>query len=120
MSFFIFLVLALQLIVITLIVYVLKGVLDRILIDSAIRKIESMRGNFIEKDLTQVSVVSYKPLSEENKLRLQNALNKKAQRVIPLIIERDKKLKGGIIIKIGTTIVDCSLINRLKESGIIR
>ena len=109
-----------QMVVIAIIVFVLKKILDRQLIESAIEKLKILHIDPLDKNMNCVEVVTYDPLSEENKKKISDAIYQKVHRHIPLTVSQDKSIKGGIVIKIPNRMIDHSLISRLKESGMIK
>ena len=113
-------IIVLQIVAVVIVLIILKKILDTILIDAAIRKIEALDPNRIDQSLKDVGVVTYKPLSETEQQRSLNAVFKKLKRTTRLCITRDKKIRGGVIITLHTLVIDYSLIGRLREGGIIR
>ena len=105
---------------IILTVFILKKILDRQLTEAAIHSVEALDKNLIDKDLAALSITTYELLSAAAQNRLLNALNKKINKTVRLDIVQDKKIKGGIIIKLKNGNIDYSLISRLKESGMLR
>ena len=98
---------------------VLKNILERQLIESAIQKLETLDPRNIDS-ASETVVVSYRALKHADASRIQHALFQKTNRVPLLKIEQDKSLKGGIIIKGKAMTIDHSLKNRLEESGLRR
>lgn len=109
-----------QIVVISIIVFILKKVLDQQLIESAIHKLEVMDANRIGQDLIELNVITYEILDEKDRKRISDALYKKTNRHITLAVAQDKKIKGGIIIKLKNTTINHSLLSRLQESGMVK
>ena len=109
-----------QIVVITIIVFILKIILDKQLIESAVRQFEIINPSRVDKDLTEIAVITYSALNSNLQKRIANAVYKKINKTVNPIYPIDKKIKGGNIIKFKQTIIDHSLLSRLKESGMIR
>lgn|SRR3989338_624852 len=105
---------------IVLTVFILKKILDRQLTEAAIHSVEALDKNLIDKDLAALSITTYELLSAAAQNRLLNALNKKINKTVRLDIVQDKKIKGGMIIRIQERLFDYSLHNRLKEGGFLK
>jgi len=110
----------LQIGVISLIVFILKKILDRQLIEAAIHSIEVLDKNLIDCDLAALAVTTYEHLSPVAQSRLLSALNKKINKTVRLDIVQDKTIKGGMIIQIKERSFDYSLLARLKEGGFLK
>ena len=108
-----------QVVVGAIVVFILLKVLDKILIDTAIKKIEILKADSVDQSLKDIGVVTFGPLSEAVQQRILDALFKKLQRTTRLVITQDKTLKAGIIIKLNTVVIDYSLMGRLREGGVI-
>ena len=111
---------AVQIVVAAIVIVVLYKLLNKILIDTAIHKIETLSKNEIDQTLKDVQITAYAPLNEAVQQRILDAIFKKLERTTRLLISQDKKIRGGIIIKLNTIIVDCSLASRLKDAGIVK
>lgn len=110
-----------QAVVIAIIVFILKALLDKQLVESAVHKFETVNPSSFEPDLAQVIVITANgALNEQLKVRLDESLSKKFNRSINVVIQKDKRIKGGIIIKSQKLLIDNSLLSRLKEGGMIK
>lgn len=117
---FILTVIVIQVVVIGIIVAILWTVLNRRLTELTIRKFETLNSELLEKETSDLTVVTCGKLSEDSQRRISDAFYKKTRRAVHLIIAQDKTIKGGIIIKQKSVIEDGSLKGRLKESGLMR
>ena len=118
--FFILKILALQIVVFAVIIFILKNILDGILIDVAIKKLEVMRPEELGLNLTQVEVTTHNTLRDVHKNKITYLLSRKCNKQISLVTKVDPRIKGGMIIKLLNSTIDCSLVTRLRESGIWR
>ena len=117
---FIIKVLILQIAAISLTFFILKKILDRQLIEAAIHSIEALDRNLIDKDIAALSIITYENLNAIAQNRLLSALNKKINKTVRLDIVQDKKIKGGMIIRLKERSFDYSLLSRLKQGGFIK
>lgn len=69
------------------------------------------------KGVVRVGVKSFLPLSEKEKATLQQKLVKLTGKKVVLEAETDATLKGGMLIRIGDTVVDGTVAQRLKALG---
>ena len=120
MALLIFKILAVQVAVISVIVFILKKILDRQLIESALHDIEILDGRRTDADISELTVVAYEDLNPQSQKRILDAMQKKINRTVHLVVTKDKTLKGGMIIRFKGHSFDYSLVNRLKESGLIK
>jgi len=63
-----------------------------------------------------VEIVTYKALSREEKIAIENVITAKLARQITLSEEIDAQLYGGLVLKFGGLMVDGSLASRIRES----
>ena len=108
-----------QLIVISIIAFVLLKVLNNILIEMAIEQFERLPKNYFDQDQKELMVVAARNMAKHFEGRLSQAVSKKFDRPIRIAIREDKKIRGGIMIHLKDSVIDGSLHNRLKESGLI-
>ncbi len=116
-------VLVAQGVVIALIVFVLKKILDRQLIESAVKKLETMDFSRLGAEATELTVTTHKALNPKTRNQISAVLNRKAekfQKTIRLVEKVDPTLKGGILLILKDVAVDHSLASRLKESGLFQ
>ena len=111
---------AVQVVVAGIIIFVLKKVLDNILIENAVKQFEVLNPKEISQNLKEVIILVYKELKTAVKERIQQAAIKKLPGNVPIVFRIDKSIKGGIIINLEKVLIDGSLITRLRESGMWR
>ncbi len=127
-------VLLLQIVVIGLIIFILKKVLDRKLIDGAISKLEFWRvpdGDHTKSDspfdqtsslpnasipLATVAVTSYSNLNQQDKGRIQKAAVKNFGSMVKLSFQTDRGLLGGMIIALNDQQIKFDLKERLRQA----
>ncbi len=108
-----------QLLVITIIVFILKKILDTMLLELAIKKFTFSEFAIKLDNSQQVIIICHKePRSSWKEMFLKLAQKKLGQNT-QMIFQNDKKILGGIIIQYGNLIIDCSLLTRLKQGGFI-
>ena len=92
---------------------VLKKVLDRELIQTAIEEFETLKyqGDLVQ--LKEIVVVSYKDLDDAVQARIKAVADKRFKG-IPLNLSTDSMLKGGIRIVVGQTVIDNTSRKRLN------
>jgi len=104
-----------QVVVISVILFVLKKTLNRNLVDLAIKQIEAGQ---LKQDAQNVNitVTTHKPVSTGQRERLLKAVTKQIPGAGTPDFKIDGKLLGGMIIEVGPQIVDYSLIDRLRKA----
>jgi len=107
-----------QAVIIFIIFVVLKNILEKQLVESAIHEVENLDAKAIDPALTEMSIIHCQALKAYDQMRLQNILAKKCHRTIRLNIRRDKTIKAGIIIEGKGIKIDHSLRGRLREGGL--
>ena len=117
---FILQVFALQLVLFTIIIFVLLKILNRHLIELALHQLELLFAKEVDQGVQKIVVTVVKTLSDASKKRIESAVYKKLGRTVPLVVEVNPQIKGGMIISINNLTIDCSLISRLKDSGFVR
>ncbi len=113
-------VLILQAIVASCVIFVLMRVLDLQLQQLAVKKLDYVK--FDKEDLQSECVVLSAPgnISAAVQQKIAHVCQKKIGRPLKIVTKKDRALKGGLVICLKKTIIDFSLIGRLKEGGIIR
>ena len=110
-----FLVLSSQVLVIGFIAIILKGVLNNMLLDLAVRHIDVWKLSETE-NVDRIVVYTHKVLKQSR----MDEFNKVSQRVFSSAIALDfrvqKFILGGAIVHVGKKIIDCSLKDRLKQA----
>lgn len=112
-----------QVVAITIIVIVLKKVLDRNLINLAIEQLEAGRLNPSEAQSKSVEsakvlfkVITHKKIKDVDRERILKAITKNIPGGIVPDFQVDKNIRGGMIIKVGENTSDCSLSDRLRRA----
>ncbi len=114
-SFFTLIIL-IQIVVITIIVFILKKILEQQLIDMVIRQYEFGQFEQLKPSIHQVEVISYKPLNQNNKKRIIDATVKHFGGSMKLIFEIDKRILGGMVIQVASKVFNGSLRDRLRQA----
>ncbi|RKD31532.1 F0F1 ATP synthase subunit delta [Thermohalobacter berrensis] len=68
-----------------------------------------------EKNIVEAVAITAVPMAEEEKVKLQNRLSEKLNKNIVLKNKIDKKVIGGVLIKIGDKIIDSSIKGQLDN-----
>ena len=113
-------VLGLQILAFLIIAFVLLKILDRQLTESAVHQFEVMFAKELDGSLEEIVVVVCNKISVRTHNRIQSAAFKKFGREIPLTIRQDTHMRGGLIIKLNQLTLDYSLMNRLRDSGLVK
>jgi ATP synthase F1 delta subunit len=92
-----------------------RDALHRELIDELIEEIKTLDKQKLKTSETQAQLYSAYPLSSEQKKRLEDILSSKMGNTIILKEEIDKDIITGIVVKIGTLVIDGSLKNKLRR-----
>lgn len=79
------------------------------IIQAYLRRVADARGE------TRVDVTSAKPLSEAQTAALTQALQQTVSKNIALTTRTDPELLGGLVVKVGSRMVDSSLRTKLKR-----
>lgn len=108
----------LQLAIAAVIVFILKKILDNMLIDLASRHFDLWmhRQQTQDHPAEKISFISHKPLKPKNKEKFLKIMTKYSKQKIQPVFERDKSILGGVIIKGSNDILDFSLKTRLEEA----
>ena len=67
------------------------------------------------RGVVRVQVRSWKPLDSKMQATLQAKLVEITKRKVEMDVQTDPSLKGGMLVKIGDTVIDGSVASRLKE-----
>ncbi len=103
-----------------IIVFVLKKMLDNILVESALKRLDVLRLGEGADSPDEVTVITHKTIKTVNLRAIQRLVRRKWGPSVGIKECIDKRLKGGIVIKAESFCIDCSLMGRLKEGGIVR
>lgn len=108
----------LQLIAIACIIFILKKILDHKLIEEAIRRLEIALHERRPQQSSPfvVKVISHKKLANRYKLKILKVTIKYLGENLKPSFETDRHLWGGLIVKLGDIVVDCSLKERIREA----
>jgi len=64
--------------------------------------------------LLEVKIIGFNPLSEEQRSKIKESLERITSKKVNLSFELDKKIMGGLIIQINDTMLDSSVKRRLE------
>ena len=110
----VFLFFGLQVVSAVIVIFVLKKLLDRELIASALEQFEVLK---YQGDLSRVKiihVVGHKDMGEEIRARFKSIAARRFKGVA-LDFSTDRDLKGGVKVVMDQTEIDCSLSDRLDK-----
>ena len=108
----------LQIIVASIIIFVLKRTLDNMLIDLAMRHFDLwlQRHQAHGKHGCEIILISHKPLKTIYKEKILKIIARHSSERLEPVFQLDKSILGGLIIKGDAEILDFSLKVRLKEA----
>ena len=109
-----------QIIVISIIVFILKQVLEGQLVNLAVQKLDTMPLDEFDQGSYEVTVTAYANLKNSIKEKIAQIVTRKINKPAAIAVQRDKKLWGGLIIRWNKGVIDLSLISRLKEGGLVK
>ena len=109
----VFVVFVLQVFLALVVVIILKKFLDRELVEAALERFETLKYQGDWAQLKEIVVVSHKILDESIQARIKAVAGQRYQGV-PLNFSTDSTLKGGLMIIVGSSIIDNSASNRLN------
>jgi F0F1-type ATP synthase membrane subunit b/b' len=89
--------------------------LHKSLVDELLGALAQLDTTPFHKDAACANVVTAQPLTFEQSQRLTRWVASAFNNTIPLQMETDSALVAGCIVRVGTTIVDNSLPNRLRQ-----
>jgi F0F1-type ATP synthase delta subunit len=104
-----------QLIIAAIVVFVLKKKLDQILIDLAVRQAEVTESQR-KAGAQVVTVVTHKSLIAKDQDPISRRLVKSFRTPVTVSFLSDPSIMGGVIIKFGNEVIDCSLRERLRQA----
>lgn len=114
MSFFVFILVG-QLIVVAFVFFVLKVVLNKMLIELAVRHIEFWKISEA-KEVDRILILSHKSLKKVYIDRVKRAAAKIFAQNVCVDFQIQKSLLGGVVIYAGDKTIDCSLKDRLTRA----
>lgn len=108
-----------QVVAISIIVMILKRILDGNLINLAIQLLESWPLNLkksFDASSGKLVVTTHKKIEEAHRQRILKALTKNMAGKAEVDFQVDAKILGGMIIRFGDDTADYSLIDRLRRA----
>lgn len=96
---------------------VVQAQMNQKLIEEFIAELEKADLTKINSDVSEIEIVSMLPVPVGDQERIKKILDGKLGRSIRLYTNEDPKLLGGILMKIGTMVVDGSLAERVNEAA---
>ncbi|HSV42935.1 MAG TPA: F0F1 ATP synthase subunit delta [Candidatus Bathyarchaeia archaeon] len=118
MSFFLLLLLG-QSVVAIIVIAVLRVILNRMLLDLAVRHIESW--NFSDaKKVKRVIIFSHKPLNVVYRNRVQKVVDRNFSSDVVLEFKVERSLWGGAVVAVDDGLFDCSLKDRWHRALTMR
>ncbi len=88
------------------------------LVEEFITELEKADLSKINSDVTEIEIISSLPVSVSDQEKIKKTLQTKLNRQVRLYSNEDPKLLGGILMKIGTMVVDGSLAERVNEAAV--
>lgn len=110
------LVFSVQAIAITLVVLVLRHLLEKMLIDSAVRSFEYFAKNAEKPSCRSLTVISARPLRPQYQERIRKVSPYLLRPEVTPVFQVQSSLWGGLIIKADDKIWDSSLRLRLQQA----
>ena len=109
---------ALQFVCAAIIVYILKQILDTMLIDLASRHFDLWmhRQQALDHPAENISIISHRPLKSKHKEKFFKIITKYSNQKIQPAFEINKSILGGVIIKGSNDVLDFCLKTRLEEA----
>lgn len=87
------------------------------LVEEFISELEKADLSKINSDVNEIEIISSMPISVSDQEKIKKTLQTKLNRQVRLYTNEDPKLLGGILMKIGTMVVDGSLAERVNEAA---
>lgn len=110
-----------QIVAMTAVVFVLKKVLDKQLVESAIRQYDFWRNEEKVRPVNdEVAVICHRRLALAHRALIEKATRRRFGESARVIERVDKALWGGVIIRVGATVFDYSLKDRLRQAFLMR
>lgn len=110
----IFFVFALQLVMALIVIAVLMHLLGRELTEAALEELEGLKSPQDAGGIKSVAVVSHAQLSNENVSRIKSVVGRKFKGA-SVEFSTDNTLQGGVMVRAGATVIDCSVKKRLEK-----
>ncbi len=87
------------------------------LVEEFIAELDKADLSKINSDVNEIEIISSMPVSVADQEKIKKTLQTKLNRQVRLYTNEDPKLLGGILMKIGTMVVDGSLAERVNEAA---
>ncbi|HPB67652.1 MAG TPA: F0F1 ATP synthase subunit delta [Candidatus Omnitrophota bacterium] len=95
---------------------ILKVILDRNLIESAVKQFEYLCQHSDLPSPPEVTVISCHPLSPAVSSRVRCLVRKKFGEGVNVRCQTDKRMWGGVVIRVPGTVVNYSLKDRVRQA----
>lgn len=95
---------------------ILKVILDRSLIESAVKQFEYLCQHSDLPSPPEVKVISCHPLSQAVSSRVRCLVRKKFGEGVNVRYQTDKRMWGGVVIRVLGTVVNYSLKDRIRQA----
>ncbi|AKC60190.1 F0F1 ATP synthase subunit delta [Blochmannia endosymbiont of Camponotus (Colobopsis) obliquus] len=69
----------------------------------------------VQKNIVKIKITSACPLNKDQLTKITNIMEKKLSKTVQLMCKIDKAIIAGIMINIGNTVIDGSILNRLEH-----
>lgn len=110
----IILVFAFQVILALIVIAVLMDRLSKELIEVALEQFDALKLPQDNAPLKEIVVISHAPLNDATSYRFKSIVARKFKGV-PLSFSADNRIKGGVMIMAGESVIDCSSKKRLEK-----
>ncbi len=97
---------------------VVQAQMNEKLVEEFIAELEKADLTKINSDVNEIEIISSMPVAVHDQEKIKTLLQAKLGRQVRLYSNEDPKLLGGILMKIGTMVVDGSLAERVNESAL--
>lgn len=96
----------------------LKGAFDKILIEDFTQRLKDVDMGKISPDVKEAEVITVTTIDETQKNTMQKLITDTVGRPITLKNTLDEKIVGGVVLKFGSTSLDGSLKNMIRDEGV--
>lgn len=96
---------------------VIQAQMNEKLVEEFIAELEKADLSKINSDVKEIEIISSKPVPVSDQEKIKKILEGKLGRQIRLYANEDPRLLGGVLMKIGTMVVDGSLAERVNEAA---
>lgn len=97
---------------------VVQAQMNEKLVAEFITELEKADLSKINTDVSEIEIVSSLPVPVADQEKIKKILQTKLGRTVRLYSNEDPKLLGGILMKVGTMVVDGSLAERVNEAAV--